>query len=116
VVISQGEIWWANLREPQGSGPGHQRPVVVVQADEVNRSRLRTVICVPLTSNRKWASLPGNVELATRDTGLPRSSVANVTQIIALDRGVLTEQIGRLTASKLDLILGGIDIVLGRSA
>lgn len=114
MVISQGEIWWATLPEPRGSGPGYRRPVVVVQSDEINRSRLRTVICVPLTSNRKWAASPGNVELAARDTGLPRPSVANVTQIIVLDRSVLTEQVGHLVTSKLDLILGGIDIVLGR--
>lgn len=113
-MIAQGDVWWASLPDPQGSGPGYRRPVVVVQSDDLNRSRVRTIICVPLTSNRKWAGSPGNVELTSRDTGLPKPSVANVTQLIALDRAALTEQVGRLTAGKLDLVLGGIDIVLGR--
>jgi mRNA interferase MazF len=89
--------------------------VVVVQSDAFNRSSLRTVVCVPLTSNRRWATTPGNVALSTRDTGLPKPSVANVTQVVALDRDVLTEAAGRLPEPKLGLVLGGIDIVLGRS-
>ncbi len=93
---------------------GYQRPVVVVQGDAFNRSTLRTVLCVPLTSNLRWADAPGNVLLTSRLTRLPRDSVANVTQVVALDRSVLTERVGKLSASETDLVLGGIDVVLGR--
>ena len=86
MVIFQGEVWWADLPPPTGSGPGFRRPVVVVQADALNRSRLATVVCVPLTSNVKWADAPGNVLLRARTTGLPKDSVANVSQVVALDR------------------------------
>jgi mRNA interferase MazF len=116
VVITQGDVWWADLPEPRGSAPGYRRPVVVVQSDEFNRSSLRTVICVPLTSNRKWAALPGNVELTRRDTGLRDTSVANVTQLLTLDRNDLTEHVGRLTPGKIDLLLGGIEIILGKAS
>jgi mRNA interferase MazF len=114
LVIAQGETWWASLPEPTGSGPGFRRPVVVVQGDALNRSRLATVVCVPLTSNLKWAAAPGNVRLASRLTGLPKDSVANVSQIVAVEKNVLTERVGRLPPSKLQLILSGIDVVLGR--
>lgn len=114
MVITQGEIWWADLGEPTGSGPGFRRPVVIVQGEPFNRSRIATVICVPLTSNLKWADAPGNVSLTARMTGLPKDSVANVSQIVTLDRDVLTERVGKLSARKLNLVLAGIDIVLGR--
>lgn len=106
---------WVDLGEPRGSGPGYRRPVVVVQSDDFNRSAIRTVVCVPLTSNRKWSASPGNVALSEHDTGLPRPSVANVTQLVTLDRDILTEAIGHLTPAKLGLVLSGIDLVLGRS-
>lgn len=112
--MAQGDVWWADLPEPSGSGPGYRRPVVVVQADTFNRTRIRTVVCVPLTSNLRWSATPGNVALTVRDTGLPRPSVANVTQLVALDRGILSEPVGRLPTPKLDLILAGIHVVLGR--
>jgi mRNA interferase MazF len=115
VVIAQGDVCWADLGEPSGSGPGYRRPVVVVQSDDFNRSAIRTVVCVPLTSNRKWSASPGNVALSERDTGLPRSSVANVTQLVTLDRQMLSEAIGQLAPAKLQLVLSGIDVVLGRS-
>lgn len=79
MVISRGDVWWADLSEPTGSGPGFRRPVVVVQGDALNRSRIATVVCVPLTSNLKWADAPGNVRLAPRFTGLSKESVANVS-------------------------------------
>jgi mRNA interferase MazF len=114
VTIAQGDVWWADLAEPSGSGPGFRRPVVVVQGDALNRSRIATVVCVPLTSNRKWATAPGNVLLPARLTGLPRDSVANVSQLVTLDRTDLTERVGRLAPAKLELVLSGIDVVLGR--
>lgn len=114
MVISQGDIWWADLPDQTGSGPGFRRPVVVVQGDSFNRSRLATVVCVPLTSNTKWAEAPGNVLLSTRLTGLPKESVANVSQIVSLDRTLLTDRLGKLPHTKLGLVLSGIDVVLGR--
>jgi mRNA interferase MazF len=114
VDIAQGDIWWADLPTPTGSGPGFRRPIVVVQGNHLNRSRLATVVCVPLTSNTIWAGAPGNVLLSSKITGLPKDSVANVSQVIALDRSLLTERAGRLGPKPLAQILYGIDIVLGR--
>lgn len=114
MVISQGEVWWADLREPAGSGPGFRRPVVVVQCDALNQSRVNTVVCVPLTSNSKWAEAPGNVQLTTGVTGLAKDSVANVSLIVAIDRRQLTECVGKLPWRQLELVLSGIDTVLGR--
>ena len=114
MVISQGYVYWADLPAPTGSGPGFRRPVIVVQGDALNRSRVRTVVCVPLTSNLRWADAPGNVLLSARATGLPKDSVANVSQIVSLDRTLLSREVRKLSKRQLDLILGGIDIVLGR--
>jgi mRNA interferase MazF len=114
MVIAQGHVYWANLPEPTGSGPGFRRPVLVIQGDALNRSRIRTVVCVPLTSNLRWAEAPGNVLLSARATGLPKDSVVNTSQLITLDRALLTEEVGKLSKRQLDLILSGIDIVLGR--
>ena len=114
MVISQGEIWWADLPVPVGSGPGFRRPLVVVQGDALNRSRLATAVCVPLTSNLRWADAPGNVLLGARTTGLPQDSVANVSQVIALDRNLLDERAGKLSRAKLELLLSGLDVVLDR--
>jgi mRNA interferase MazF len=102
------------LPVPSGSGPGFRRPVVVVQADAFNRSRIATVVCVPLTSNLRWAGAPGNVPLAARLTGLPKDSVANVSQIVTVDKQLLVERVGKLSPKKLDLLLSGIDVILGR--
>ncbi|HEY8211745.1 MAG TPA: type II toxin-antitoxin system PemK/MazF family toxin [Myxococcaceae bacterium] len=114
MVISQGDVCWAELPDPVGSGPGFRRPVVVVQGEAFNRSKIATVVCIPLTSNLQWADAPGNVLLSTRSTGLSKESVANVSQIIALDRSVLTERVGRISRRQLTLLLTGIDVVLGR--
>jgi mRNA interferase MazF len=114
LVIAQGDVWWADLAVPSGSAPGFRRPIVVVQGDDFNRSALRTVVAVPLTSNLKWVDAPGNVRLSARVTGLPRDSVANVSQIVTVDKTTLTERVGKLSATKLELVLAGIDIVLGR--
>jgi mRNA interferase MazF len=114
VTLVQGEIWWADLPEPSGSGPGFGRPVVVVQGNHLNRSRIATVVCIPLTSNVVWAGAPGNVLLSAKTTGLTKDSVANVSQIITIDRSLLAERVGRLTPKQLAQILHGIDIVLGR--
>ncbi|OGQ80974.1 MAG: mRNA interferase MazF2 [Deltaproteobacteria bacterium RIFCSPLOWO2_12_FULL_57_22] len=114
MVIAQGHIYWADLPAPTGSGPGFRRPVLVVQGDALNRSRIRTVVCVPLTSNLRWADAPGNVLLPAQATGLPKDSVANVSQIVAIDRSLLTQEVGKLSKRQLELIFVGLDIALGR--
>ena len=112
--MAQGEVWWAELPEPAGSGPRFRRPVVVVQGNSLNRSRIATVVCVPLTSNLAWADAPGNAQLSAKVTGLAKASVANGTLIVSLDRSALTHRVGRLPPRHLDQILQEIDVVLGR--
>lgn len=114
MVIAQGDVCWSDLPDPVGSGPGFRRPVVVVQGDAFNRSRIATVVCVPMTSNLKWTDAPGNVLLPARSTGLGKDSVANVSQIVTLDRSVLGERVGRVSRKQLALLFAGIDLVLGR--
>jgi mRNA interferase MazF len=88
--------------------------MVVVQGEALNRSRTAAVVCVALTSNMKWSSAPGNVTLPSSATGLSKDSVANVSQIVTLDKAELTERVGKLSRAKLELVLSGIDVVLGR--
>jgi mRNA interferase MazF len=114
MVVSQGDVWWADLGDPAGSAPGFRRPVIVVQCDAVNRSRIATVVCVPLTSNVKWANAPGNLLLRAGATGLPRDSVAIVSLVVALDRNQLTERVGKLPPRHLTAVVNGIDVILGR--
>jgi mRNA interferase MazF len=117
MVISQGDVRWVDLgesTESTGSAPAFRRPVVVVQGDAFNRSRIATVVCVTLTTNLKWADAPGNVLLTQRDTGLPKTSVANVSQIATLNRETLSERVGKLSRQKLQLVLTGLDTVFGR--
>lgn len=113
-MIAQGEVWWADLGEPVGSEPGFRRPVLVVQGDSLNRSRLATAVCVPLTSNLKWGDAPGNVVLKSKSTGLRKDSVANVSQIVTIDKAVLVERAGRIGKQQLQLVFAGLDVVLGR--
>ena len=96
MVVSQGEVWWADLPDPIGSGPGFRRPVIVVQGNSLNRSKLGTTVCVPLTSNVRWAEAPGNVLLGPSDTNLQKPSVAMVSQVVAIDKELLNEHVGRL--------------------
>ncbi len=87
---------------------------MIVQGDALNRSRITTVVCIPLTTNLRWADAPGNLALSSRLTGLPQESVANVSQILTLDRDLLGECVGKLPRAKLELLLSGIDVILGR--
>ena len=114
MVVGQGEVWWADLAEPRGSEPGFCRPVVVIQGDALNRSKIATILCVVLTSNVRWADAPGNVLLSTKATGLPLDSVANVSQIVTLDRDALFERTGKVSRAKLELVFSGIDTILER--
>jgi mRNA interferase MazF len=114
MVIRQAEIWWADLPVPAGSEPGYRRPVLIVQGDALNFSQIAIVVCVPLTSNLRWAEAPGNVRLRARSTGLPKDSVANVSQIVTIDRAQLLERAGRISQAQLEDVLAGLDVVLGR--
>ena len=107
-------MWWAELPEPRGSEAGLRRPVLVVQGEAFNRSRLATVVCVPLTAQLRWAEAPGNVLLRARSTGLPRESVANVSLVLAVDRPQLTERAGAISEIELQQVFNGIDVVLGK--
>ncbi len=110
-MIKKGEIWWANLPEPEGSMPGYRRPVAVVQSDEFNRSRISTVIVAVITSNIDLSRAPGNVFLSKRSAGLPCESVVNVSQILTLDKAFLTEKVGRLPKSKREDVEDGLRLV-----
>ncbi len=114
-MIRQGDVWWANLPEPFGSEAGYRRPVVVVQGDRFNRSRLSTVVCVPLTSQMRLADAPGNVLLDAASTGLPKDSVANVSLTLAVNKHQLVECSGQISERELEQLFIGIDIVLGRA-
>jgi mRNA interferase MazF len=110
--IQRGEIWWADLPRPRRSEPGFRRPVLVVQADSFNRSRIQTVIVAVITSNLKLANAPGNVLLPARSAGLPRESVINISQVLTLDRGFLTERAGTLPARFRGSVEAGLRLIL----
>ena len=111
--MKRGELWWADLPEPVGSEPGYRRPVLIVSDDNFNRSAIRTVLVVPLTSNLKLRRAPGNLFLASQETGLSRDSVLNVSQIMTLDKEFLGERIGKLTEDLRDHAERGLKLVLG---
>jgi len=113
-VIEQGDVVWVDLPLPRGSEPGYRRPAVVVQGNALNRSRIRTVVCIPLTTQVRWADAPGNVLLPSEMTGLPYVSVAMASQILTADQSWLGEKTGSLGGRELHLVLSAIDIVLGR--
>ena len=108
----RGEIWWANLPEPVGSEPGYRRPVLVIQDDIFTQSRIRTVIVVVITSNTQLAEAPGNVLLPREASGLPKESVANVSQILTLDKAFLVERIGSLPNSLQEEVDEGLRTIL----
>ena len=112
MVVKRGEIWWASLPEPAGSMPGYRRPVVIIQSNAFNRSRINTVLAVVITSNLRLANAPGNVYLSAQNTGLPQESVANISQVITVDRAFLTEQIGQLTSRQMQELEEGLRLVL----
>ena len=113
MIIQRGELWWADLGQPRGSAPALRRPVVVLQTDAFNRSRLATVVVASLTTQLKYASAPGNVTCRPRGTGLPPASVVNVSQISSVDRRFLLERIGRLPPHLMRDVEEGVKLVLG---
>jgi mRNA interferase MazF len=112
VVIRRGEVWWAGLPEPRGSEPGYRRPVVVVQADEFNASRIATVMVIPLTSTMRLADAPGNVALTARETGWPKTSVATVSQVITVDKSLMQARVKALPPRRVDEIDAGLRLAL----
>ncbi len=110
--MRRGEIWWASLPAPSGSGPGKRRPVVIIQSDTFNESRIQTVIVAIITSNLRLAAAPGNVQLSRRQSALPKDSVINVSQIVTLDKHYLTEKIGLLSSTKRAELEDGLRLVL----
>jgi mRNA interferase MazF len=110
--VERGEIWWAGLGRPRGSEPGHRRPVLVVQSDDFNRSRIATAVVVAITSNMALAFAPGNVVCRPKSTGLRRPSVINVSQVATVDRRQLTERIGRVPEPTLQQVDDGLRLVL----
>ena len=110
--MNRGEIWWADLPGPKASEPGYSRPVLIVQSDAFNRSRIQTVVAVALTSNLRLADAPGNVKLPSRRTGLPKDSVANVSQLITLDKAFLRDKSGKLDEASISRVEEGIKLLL----
>ena len=110
--MQRGEIWWATLRPPRGSEPGYRRPVLVVQGDEFNASKINTVVVITLTSNAALQAAPGNILLSKRSTRLPKVSVANVSQIMTLDKSFLTDRISRLDQAVMTEVDDGLRLVL----
>jgi mRNA interferase MazF len=112
MVINQGDIYWIELDEPEGSEPGYKHPHVIVQNGLFNRSQIRTVLVCPLTTNLKRASAPGNVLLDKKESNLPKQSVVNVTQVFTVDKSQLDEYVGSLSPKRITEILSGIKLVL----
>ena len=108
----RGEIWWAILPSLTASEPGYRRPLLIIQSDDFNRSRINTVIAVVITSNLRLAEAPGNVVLSKKDTNLPKKSVANVSQLITVDKSFLTERVGKISSTKLGEVEAGVRLVL----
>ncbi len=111
--MKRGEIWWASLPEPTGSGPGFRRPVLVVHSNPFNSSRISTVVVAAITSNLRLSAAPGNVKITKRESGLGKASVINVSQVLTLDRTLLTEQVRRLSEKRMLEIDQGLRVVLG---
>jgi len=111
--MKRGEVWWASLEPPEGSGPGYRRPVLIVQANSFNESRISTILAAVITSNLALAQAPGNVRISKSDSKLSKPSVVNVSQVITLDRQLLTERIGLLPARIMGRVAEGLKLVLG---
>lgn len=112
MVMGRGDVWWSDLPEPTGSSPGYRRPVLIVQSDTFNRSRIATVTVVVLTGNIRLLDAPGNVLVPAKASGLPRDSVANVSQILTVNRDVLTEQLRTLSPALVKQVNEGLRFAL----
>ncbi|HMS10712.1 MAG TPA: type II toxin-antitoxin system PemK/MazF family toxin [Pyrinomonadaceae bacterium] len=112
MVVYRGEIWWADLPTPVGSGPGYRRPVLVVQSDRFNASAIGTVVIAAITGNMTIGAAKGNVSLTPRQSGLPKDSVINVSQILTIDRSLLIERINTIPHKKMIQVDEGLKLVL----
>ena len=110
--MRRGEIWWACLNTPSGSAPGFCRPVLIIQSNEFNRSRINTVLVVTITSNLVLANAPGNVRVSARSSGLKKASVVNVSQVITIDRSYLAQKVGVLNSKLLREVEDGLRLIL----
>jgi len=110
--MNRGEIWWAELAEPAGSGPGFKRPVLIIQSDDFNQSRISTVIAAVISSNIRLANAPGNVLLPRKISGLPKDSVINISQIVTIDKRFLSEHAGNVSENILKQVEKGLKLVL----
>jgi mRNA interferase MazF len=110
--MKRGEVWWANLPNPVGSGPGYKRPVLIIQSNAFNASRIATVIVATITSNLALAEAPGNVRINKADSGLPQASVVNVSQVVTLDRSILSARVKTLPSASMDKVDSGLKLVL----
>lgn len=113
-MVNRGEIWWANLPEPTGSNPSYRRPVLIVQSDHFNRSKINTTVVLVISTNLKLVESFGNVLLTTRQSGLSKDSVVNVTQFYTIDESFLTEYVETLSEQKMEQIDKGLQLVLSR--
>ena len=111
-MIVRGEIWWATLPAPVASEPGYRRPLLIIQSNDFNKSRIKTIIAAVITSNLRLANAPGNVLLSKHESGLPRNSVVNVSQLITVDKSFFAEKAGSVSALKLKEVEAGIRLVL----
>ena len=112
MVIQQGDVFWVSIRTPLGAEPGFRRPVVVIQNNAFNASAIRTAVCCAITSNLSLAEAPGNVRLARGEARLPKPCVVNVSQIVTVDKAMLTEKIGQIAATRLREVMEGVQLVL----
>jgi mRNA interferase MazF len=112
MVNERGEIWWADLPAPIGSSPGYQRPIVITQANFLSKTDINTVIGAVITTKLKLAEMPGNVLIEKNQSGLPKDSVVNVTQIVTIDKTQLLEFVGTLSERKMEQIDKGLRLVL----
>ena len=112
MVIKRGEIWWAELPEPIGSGPGYRRPLLIIQSNDFNKSKINTIIVAVITSNIRLSAAPGNILLSTQKSNLPKESVINVSQLITIDKSFLTEKVNTLSSSIMANVDEGVRLVL----
>jgi len=110
--MKRGEIWWADLPEPSASGPGYRRPVLIIQNDKFTRSLIRTVVVAIITTNLNIAAAKGNVKITSRQSGLPKDSVINVSQLLTIDKSLLIEQVQPLSDAKMEQVDEGLKLVL----
>ncbi|MDT0619639.1 MULTISPECIES: type II toxin-antitoxin system PemK/MazF family toxin [Spectribacter] len=111
--MKRGELWWASLPDPVGSGPGFRRPVLIVQANAFNDSRISTVIVAVVTSNLALENAPGNVRLSKADSSLPKASIVNISQLLTLDRSLLTDRLKAIPGKTMQKVDAGLQLALG---